>query len=55
MNDERQAGFARCFDVSAKALRLRRARRVVVVVIEAGFTECHDFRVASSARSDRRR
>ncbi len=45
MDDERQAGLARRRDMRAKAALLRLARRVVVVVIEAGFAERHDFRV----------
>ena len=43
MDDERQAGLARGGDMGAKSALLRLARRVVVVVIEPGFADRHDF------------
>ena len=43
MDDQRQTGFARRRDVAAKAALLRVARRVIVVVVEAGLADRHDF------------
>ena len=43
MDDQRQPGLARRGDMAAKAALLRLARRVVVVIIEAGFADRHDF------------
>ena len=43
MDDQRQAGLARGRDMGAKAALLRLARRVVVVIIEPGLAERHDF------------
>ena len=43
MDDERQAGLARRRDMGAKAALLRVARRVVVVIVEAGFADGDDL------------
>ena len=43
MDHQRQPGFARRRDVIAKTALLRLARRVVVVVVEAGLADRHDF------------
>ena len=43
MDDQRQSGLARRRDMGAKAALLRLARRVVVMIIEAGLAERHDF------------
>ena len=45
MDHQRQPGFARRRDMSAKAALLRVARRVVVVIVEAGLADRHDFGV----------
>jgi len=49
MDDKRQPSFARSRDVSAKSAFLRFARRIVVVVVKAGFADRHDFRGAAAA------
>src|ERR1700726_3388441 len=41
MDDQRQPGFARRRDMAAKAALLRLARRVVVVIVEAGLADGH--------------
>ena len=53
MDDERQAGLARGRDMGAKAAFLRVARRVVVVIVEAGFAERHDLWRLRNGRPDR--
>ena len=45
MDHQRQPGFARRRDVAAKAALLRLARRVVVVIVEAGLADRHDLGV----------
>ncbi len=45
VDHQRQAGLASGRDVLAEALLLRVARRGVVVVIEPGLADRHDFRV----------
>ena len=49
MDDQRQPGDARGGDVAAEPGRLRLARRVVIVVVEPGFADRHDLRVAGDA------
>ena len=46
MDDQRQAGLARRGDMGAEALLLRVARRVVVVIVEAGLADRDDLRMA---------
>ena len=45
MDDQRQPGFARGRNMLAKALCLRVARALVVVIVEAGLADRHDFRI----------
>ena len=45
MDDQRQPGFARRGNVLAQALRLRLARRIVVVIVEPGLADRHDLRM----------
>ena len=45
MDDQRQSGLPRGGDVRAEALRLRRPRRLVVVVVEPGLADGHDLRM----------
>ena len=54
MDHERQAGLARGRDMGAKALLLRVARGVVVVIIEPGFADGDDLRMARARNEVRR-
>jgi len=48
MNNERQGALARRGNVRAKSVLLRLTRRIVVVIIEAGFADGDDFCSASA-------
>ena len=45
MDHQRQAGLARGGDMGAEALRLRVARRLVVVIVEPGLADRHHLRM----------
>ena len=45
MDDQRQPGFTCRGNMLAQALLLRRARRGVIMIIEAGFADRHDLRM----------
>ena len=49
MDHQRQAGLARRRDMGAKALFLRVARAVVVVIVEPGLADRHHFRMPRDA------
>ena len=49
VDDQRQPGFARGGNVGAEALRLRLARGVVVMIVEAGLADRHHLRVGGKA------
>jgi hypothetical protein len=48
MDDKRKAGFSRRADMRAESPLLRLARRIVIMIIEPGFADCHDFFTAAA-------
>ena len=49
VDDDRQSGFARCDDVTAKARALTVTVAVVVIIIEAAFADPHYARMRGTA------